>query len=99
MRGEPHVELFDGHFLYLLIGGLLLIEELAAGEADDLEAGLLVSLVQLDHLSVVALGEGSLGSHIGDKQTLFTLHEVAEHVLVQVDVSHEQGPQLANEFR
>ena len=52
--------------------------------------------MQLDHLSVVAFGEGSLGCDIGDHEALFALHKVTEHELVQVDVLDEERPQLAN---
>ena len=93
---ETHSELLYSHFLYLLIRCQLLVEELAAREAYDLQACLLVSVVQLDHLSVVALGEGSLGCDIGDQKALLALHEVSEHELVQVDVLDKERPQLAN---
>ena len=93
---ETHSELLHSHFLYLLVRGQLLVEELAAGEAYDLQASLLVSIVQLDHLSVVAFGEGSLGCDIGDQEALFALHEVTEHEFVQVDVLNEERPQLAD---
>lgn len=80
----------------MLIRCQLLVEELAAWKAYDLKACLLVPVVQLDHLSVVAFGEGSLGCDIGDHEALFALHEVTEHELVQVDVLDEERPQLAN---
>ena len=58
-----------------------------------MQAILFVSLVQLDHLSVVALGEGSHGGDIGDKQALFALHEISKHILVQINVLDNDGPQ------
>ena len=57
---KPYIELRNGVAFYLLVCILLLIQELAAGKPDHLQPILLVSLMQLDHLSVVALGEGSL---------------------------------------
>lgn len=78
-EGEAHFELLSMHLFYLLVCLCLLVQKLAAGEADDLKALSLVASIQLHQLPVVLLGEGSLGGDVDDEGALLALHVVAEH--------------------
>ena len=95
-QGETNAEFSRCDALDVIILCLFLIEKLATGEANHLQSVLLVPIVQLNELLIVALGEGSLRGDVDDECALLTLHEVAEHELVQVDVPYQDRPQLSD---
>ena len=70
---------------------------MGAREAYNLEALVFVPLIELHKLHVVAFGEGSSRGDICDQGALLSFHEVAQDVLVLVNVFYHNGPQLAND--
>eukprot|EP00515_Schizochytrium_aggregatum_P001281 CAMPEP_0202036918 /NCGR_PEP_ID=MMETSP0962-20130828/1853_1 /ASSEMBLY_ACC=CAM_ASM_000488 /TAXON_ID=4773 /ORGANISM="Schizochytrium aggregatum, Strain ATCC28209" /LENGTH=236 /DNA_ID=CAMNT_0048601017 /DNA_START=329 /DNA_END=1036 /DNA_ORIENTATION=+ len=66
---ELDIELRD-ELLDLVGRAGLLRAKLVAGEADDFEAFVVVFLVQRGQLSVLALGQASLGRHVDDQKDL-----------------------------
>ena len=73
----------------------LLVQKLAAREANNLKTALLVPIVELYKLHVVFFSEGSLGSDVDDYSTLLLLHEIPQNVLIQFEISHANRPKFA----
>ncbi len=69
--------------LDLGLSAWLLRHELVAWESKDLESMLTILLVHLDELSIVLVGQASLGCDVDDQDALFALENISEtrHVL------------------
>ena len=64
----------------------LLVHELVAGECEDLEPSLAILLVELNHLSVVLIGETSVRGYVDDHDTLLVLADAVELHIASIDV-------------
>ena len=93
---KTHAKFSCGHSLNIFVLCFFLAQELAARKANHCKAVLLVPIVQLHELFIVPLGEGSLGGNVHNKSASLALHVVAEHRFIEVDVSDQDGPQLAD---
>jgi hypothetical protein len=65
-----------------------LIQELTAGEGNNLKALVCIVLVELYQRQVVFLGKGSLAGHVHNNCHLFSFHEILHYLLIHVDVGH-----------
>ena len=83
-----------GGLLDLVVRPRLLVEELRAREANDLESILFILGMQLDERLVILLGERSVACNITDESTFLSDHEITENPVFEVDVGDGDWPQF-----